>query len=260
MRLSRHAQFSLAVSCLTGWLAAAADAEPISSELADAFTRGDFLQAASAAETQPDPDLLGFAARSLLAACMTGDAPPQLSLVERAARNAEQALRLDPRHEEARLQLAIALSLKGRDMPLVDAWRARLGERAASLAKAVLRDHPRNHYAHGLLAVWNIEVRRRGGALGASVMGASVEKGREHYRIAAELAPDDVGLHWSYARALAALNVGDHRTEIKAALAAAAQAGAQDHVERVMQERAAALSEALAHDPEAAQALAGELL
>ncbi len=241
-------------------LAAPASANPTPVDLAALFSRGEYIEAASVAESQTGPDMLAFAARSLLAECMTGDGAPDPSMVDRAMRDAEAALKMDSRHEEGRLQLAIALSLKGRDMPLLDAWQAGYGQRAQTLAQSVLADDPDNYYAHGLLAVWHLEVRRRGGSMGAAMMGANTDKAREHYRKAAALAPDDVGVHWSYARALVALDAKGNRREATGVLAAAAAASSDSHVEAVMQRRAAALAEALAHDIRSAERLARELL
>jgi tetratricopeptide (TPR) repeat protein len=257
----------------SGWLAAGlgalavlastiapADAHPTSAALAERFFRGDYMEAAALAEEAATADDLAFAARSLLAHCMTGSAAPDARLVERAVRDAEAALRIDPDHEEARLQLAIALSLKSRDMDLMSTWAAGYGEKGRKLAEDVLRSHPQNFYAHGFLAVWNLEVMRRGGGMGAWVMGASAEASRKHYDQARSLAPDDVGIHWQYARALAAFDLGGHTDAVRAALGRALAAAAADHVERVMQARARQLSDALAADRDGAQRLAQSLL
>lgn len=258
MRAPRFLLAGLAIGALVCMPAAA---KPTQVELSAWFVRGDYVEAASAAESQPGPDMLAFAARSLLAEVMTAEGQPDPSLVNRAMRDAEAALRMDGRHQEGRLQLAIALSLKGRDMPLLDAWKAGYGQRAQTLAQSVLDDDPDNYYAHGLLAVWHLEVRRRGGSMGAAMMGARIDAAAEHYRKAAALAPDDVGVHWSYARALAALDPKRNREEAARVLAAAAAASADSHVEAVMQARAATLADALARtEYAAAERLARELL
>jgi len=102
-------------------------------------------------------------------------------------------------------------------MEAMAAWTAGYGERGKKLAEEVLKSDPRNFYAHGFLAVWNIEVERRGGSMGAWMMGrasitpASIEAARQ-------LAPDDVGVHWQYARALAALDLKRFQGEVKSAL------------------------------------------
>ena len=235
-------------------------AHPTSPTLAERYSRGEYLEAAALAEAAAGADDLAFAARSLLAHCMTGSAAPDVRVVERAVKDAEAALRLDPKHEEGRLQLAIALSLKSRDMDVMAAWSAGYGEKGKKLAEEVLKADPANFYAHGFLAVWNLEVARRGGGIGAWMLGASEESGRRHYEQARALAPDDVGVHWQYARALAALDLKGKTDEVRGALDRALAAAASDHVERVMQARVQELSDALAGDRDAAQRMALAML
>lgn len=241
-------------------LAAPAFAHPTSPDLAARFSRGEYLEAARLAEQAAGADDLAFAARSLLAQCMTGTEEPDSGLVERASRDAEAALKIDPAHEEGRLQLAIALSLKSRALDVLEAWNKGYGDKGRKLANEVLKADPENYYAHGFLAVWNVEVRRRGGSIGAGIMGASVKAGRAHYARAMELAPDDVGIHWQYGRALAALDAKQYGEEALRAVERALAANADDHVEKVMQERARELAEALKGDRKAAQALARKML
>ncbi len=250
----------MAAIVLAAVLAAPALAHPTSTELAAKFARGEYMTAAKEAEAAAGADDLAFAARALLAHCMTGASQPDAAIVERASKDAEAALKLDPMHEEGRLQLAIALSLKSRGMDAFAVWTAGYGEKGRKLAEEVLKSDPSNFYAHGFLAVWNVEVERAGGGMGAWMMGASLEKAREHYQAAAKMAPDDVGIHWQYARALAALDVQAHGDEAAAVLARAIGADAGDHVEQVMQERAVRLAAALKADRIAAQKLARELL
>lgn len=241
-------------------LALPASAHPTSSELAAKFARGEYMAAARDAEQAAGADDLAFAARALLAHCMTGATEPDAATVERAAKDAEAALKIDPGHEEGRLQLAIALSLKSRRMDPMAAWGAGYGEKGRKLAEEVLKSDPSNFYAHGFLAVWNVEVERRGGGFGAWVMGASLDDARAHYQLAAKLAPDDIGIHWQYARALAALDAKAYAAEAEQALARATAANVGDHVEQVMQSRALQLAAALKGDKAAAQKLAQEML
>ena len=242
------------------WCGGSALAHPTSVALSEQYSRGDYLAAATLAEAAAGPDDLAFAARALLAHSITGPATPDMRVVERAVKDAEAALRLDPTHEEGRLQLAIALSLKSRDMDVMAAWSAGYGERGKKLAEEVLKADPDNFYAHGFLAVWNLEVERRGGGVGAWMLGASVESGRRHYEQARTLAPDDIGVHWQYARALASLDLKGKTGEVRAVLDRALAASASDHVERVMQERAHQLSDALAGDRDAAQRMAQAMM
>jgi len=245
---------------LAAMFAAPALAHPTPAELNSKFTRGEYMEAAKEAEAAAGADDLAFAARALLAHCMTGTEEPDAGIVDRASKDAEAALKIDPRHEEGQLQLAIALSLKSRRLDVLDAWSKGYGDKGRKLASQVLRDDPGNFYAHGFLAVWNVEVRRRGGSFGAGMMGASLKSAREHYEKAVSLAPDDVGIHWQYGRALAALDAVKYGDEAAKVLGRALAAKAGDHIETVMQERAAALAEALKGDRAAAQKLARDML
>jgi len=169
-----------AAALLAAALPPPAPVHPTSSELAAMFARGDYMAAAQEAEADARADDLAFAARALLAYCMTGTGEPNDDTVERASRNAEAALKLEPGHEEGRLQLAIALSFKSRRMDVMAAWTSGYGEKGRKLAEDVLKADPSNFYALGFLAVWNIEVERRGGSLGTWAMGARLDKERSY--------------------------------------------------------------------------------
>lgn len=204
-----------------------------------AFGDGKYRDAHALALQTPSADHLAFAARSLLAEAVTlsGQTPPQ-HLLSEAKALAETALERTPNHNEARLQLAIALSLDARSQTPRKVWRSGIGNQARDLAEAVLQDDPKNSYAHGFLAVWHLEVRRRGGAFGASMMGASVKRARTHYQKAAALTPNDAALHWQYGRALTALNATKYSAEIEAALSLSQASSPRTALEALMQMRA----------------------
>lgn len=247
----------VALIMLTSFSAAAEDEAHLI-----AFTEGRYADAASVVETSHAPDNLAFAARSLLAEAISApDYSVSPSLVEQAEQLAREALLETPDHVEARLQLAIALSLKARPMTIREARRAGYGGDAKHLADSVLDDDPSNTYAHGFLSVWHIEVRRRGGAIGASIMGASVKKARRHYEAAIALSPDDASVHWQYARALTALNAKKYRTDIDAALNRALASRPETSLEQVMQARARELQSVLQTEKRAtAESLAARML
>lgn len=211
-----------------------------------AFQDGAYVQAAEIAAQTETADALALAARALLAEAMTGQTEPDLALLQDAESFARRALDLEADHIEGRLQLAIAVSLKLRPMSTREARRTGQAGMPRTLAEAVLKADPDNAYAHGLLAVWHVEVVRRGGPLGAAIMGASLRKARMHYARALETRPGDASIHWQYARALAALNPEKHRGDIDAALAAASEAPLEDFLEAAMAERCTQLEAALA--------------
>lgn len=211
-----------------------------------AFNDGRYSEAASLARVEATPDSLAFAARSLLAEAMSApDHTPPEPLMLEAEALARRAVELAPNHIEGRLQLAIALSLRARSMSVREARKSGFGSQAKILAEAVLEEDPDNAYGHGFLAVWHVEVVRRGGSFGSAVMGASVRKARAHYARAIEENPDDASVHWQYARALSALNTRKYRSEIDAALAAAFAATCETQLEHLMQARAEELQTAL---------------
>lgn len=225
-----------------------------------AFDQGRYEEAARL-DLPKTADELAFAARAVLAQCMTGPDEPSEGEITRGQSLAREALELDPGHIEGRLQLAIALSLKMRPMSSIQAHRSGHGGEVRDLARSVLDDDPGNAYAHGLLAVWNIEVLRRGGRIGAAMMGADLKSARAHYQAAIQSAPTDASIHWQYARALAALNAKRHGDDIAAALTAATSVPLETALERTMAERATHFSQALdVLGPREAERLAREML
>ena len=227
-----------------------------------AYTEGRYAEARTLALQDPTADRYAFSARSLLAEAISmSDFAPAKTLLLDAKKHAEQALALEASHTEARLQLAIALSLEARTLGLREAWRSGHVRRAQRLALEVIEDDPQNAYAHGFLAVWHLEVRRRGGRFGASMMGASVKQARRHYHAARALRPNDAGLHWQFARSLAALDTARYKTEIETALTASQKSLAETALDRLMQERAVLLQGMMLNEPlKYAERQAGKML
>lgn len=187
----------------------------------DAFVAGRFLEAAEMAETDGGADNYARAARCLLADIVVSGAlnEGRLRTAEELAR---KSLELEPKHEEGRLQLAIALSFLSRDMSVREALNSGNASAARDLVESVIEDDPGNVYAHGFMAVWNVEVVRRGGSIGAAFMKASMADAFAHYRAAIETGESDASLHWQFARALAALDARKYETEIRILLERAA--------------------------------------
>jgi hypothetical protein len=210
-----------------------------------AFRAGQYDLALTEAAGERSADAHALRARVMLAKVMCAGREPELASLKEALAAAEAALNLDAEHGEGRLQKAIALSLLTRPMGLSEANESGYGPKARALAEAVLEDNPKDHYALGFLAVWHVEVHRRGGSLGAAVMGASLKTARKNYAEAVRLAPEDAGLRWQWARALAALDAKKYKGEIEAELVAALAIDPATELDRVMQARAEALLDIL---------------
>lgn len=212
-----------------------------------AYNSGQYGVALRICELDKSAGSYALAARSVLAeGIMVAGVEPSLGALKQAEGLAMRALELDAGHIEGRMQLAIALSLRTRPMSTRAARRSGLGGQSKDLAMSVLADEPGNHYANGFMAVWHMEVLRRGGRVGGLILGASVDKGRAHYEVAARAAPDDGSLHWQWARALAATNPKKYRSEIIAALAACMGAKTDSALEGAFQARAKLLQDRLA--------------
>lgn len=225
------------------------------------YAAGSYLDAARQAEAVGGADNLAFAARALLTDAIATNAQPTPEVLAEARRLAEAALAIDEEHVEGRIQLAISLSLTARPMSAGAAMRSGLGQRARDIARGVLKDHPENPYAHAYLAIWNVEVIRRGGRIGGTVMGASVRKGRKHYQAAIAADPRDASIHWQWARVLTALNAKKYRGEIETALAAAQSQPTDTAIEGVMQARAQTIEIALStRSRSEVEGLAAEML
>ena len=233
-------RFLASLLLLIAPFAAAQDATQIA-----AFDHGRFEDAAFAGEQTESADQYAFRARALLADAMCQNTQPSNDFLKAPEEFARKALEMDPDHVEAKIQLAITLSLYARPLSSKEALQTGHGSKAKKLVKSALKADPGNAYAHGFMAVWNIEVVRRGGSFGASVMGASVNNARRHYAKAVETLPYDASLHWQYARALAALNPKKYRKDIDRALEYAQVSPIDNHLEQVMAERADELRDRL---------------
>lgn len=206
------------------------------------YAAGRYDAVLSAADAFQSADSLALAARALLASAISAERDPPLATLKQAEAYARSALAIDPDHIEGRLQLAISLSLQARAMSLGEARASGYGELTRKLVEGVLEDDPTNPYAHSFMSIWHIEVRRRGGGLGAAIMGASLGKAKWHYEQAARHAPDEASIHWQFARALTALDPRKYREDITLALRRAKQCEDDTAAEAIMRARAADLA------------------
>jgi hypothetical protein len=225
-----------------------------------AYLQGDYVRAASMAEAGANANDLAFAARAVLADVMVIGRQPTSAQLDRAEALSRAALAKSPDHVEGQLQLAIVLSLRARPMKTGEAMRSGYGEEARDLARNVVRIDPENPWGHGFLAVWNVEVVRRGGSFGAGFIGASLKSGASHFAAARKAAPDDIAIIWQYARALVALDARKYGKEGAALFDQIARLEARDPLERALKTRASVLADTLKADPARAEAMAADWL
>lgn len=227
-----------------------------------AFDRGDFKKAFQLVESDARrADRLAFQSRALLAECLLAGRQPEADALIRAEKLAREALDLAPDHVEGRLQLALSLSLQAKPMSLGELDRSGYGERSREIAESILEDEPENAYAHGFLAVWHVEARRKGGMLIAQMIGAKLSDARHHFEAAMKADPDNLILKWQYVRALMAFDARRFREEIEALQNEIESGTPHDQLERSVQARSNQLQPLIADENfRAAEALAASLL
>ncbi len=224
----------LPAALLTLALASApARADPPSAALS-LFADGRYAAAAELAQRQTNSaEALAFSSRSLIAACVTrtgcDDLPATLTRAERSAR---EALGLDPRSVDARLQLAAIAGIRGRHTSLTQAFAGGYAPRGKRLIDEALHLEADNAEAHALLGAWHLEVLRRGGGLGALIYGANLNSGLAAFDRARALAPDNPMIALHYAVALLLLDPNRYRARAGQMLTAIATMRPRDALER----------------------------
>ncbi|MEQ1617682.1 MAG: hypothetical protein ABL883_04985 [Terricaulis sp.] len=230
---------------------------------ANLFADGRYIAAAELAQRQTNSaEALAFSARALIAACITHSGCDDLAAtLERAERGARQALLLDPRSVDARLQLAAISGIRGRRAPLTQAFASGYAPRGKRLIDEALRMAPDNSEALALLGVWHLEVLRRGGGLGAMIYGANLSQGLVAFDRARLLAPDNPTIALHYAIALLLLDAPRYRARAAQMLAAIQTMRPGDALGRHSRELARRIEQSLeTQGPRAAASMAGEAM
>jgi hypothetical protein len=213
----------------------------------DLYNSGNFPAAVIAGEQEGGAAGNLAAARGLLALAMRDfRAAETRPLLDRAQRHCETALAADPNSVQARLQLATTLGMKGRRASLKEAMHEGYAKRGRTLIEEALKLSPEEPRAHALLGGWNLEVVRRGGAIGSALMGASTRAGIRSFDRARALAPDDPAIAFHYGMALLSLDAERYAQKAGVLLSNAANAAPRNAFETRVRDEARRLSAVLA--------------
>jgi hypothetical protein len=226
-----------------------------------AYAAGFYLAAADAALARGGAADLSLATRALLAECVrVGRGAQQMQLIDKAMATARAALAANPQSVDARMQLAMAIGLKGRRISAVEAMRAGYAKEGRKLVEEALASAPEEAWAHALMGGWHMEVIRRAGPM-ARAMGASESKGVAAFERARTLAPKDAAIAMHFAVGLLGVNAKKYAAQADALFAAAEAAPPGDAFQTQMRAEAIKLRAVLKKDgPEAANRAAEVLL
>lgn len=164
------------------------------------YEAGEMHEAAATARTLGSADAYSLAARaSLMEAIYQAKDGERTALLEQAILDANEALELDPKSVDARLQVALALGHLAEDDPVGAQMNGYVeqGRRLIDQALALAPDDP---WAHGVLGMWHLQVVRHAGqVLASSLYGASPQTGLAQCEKALALAPRNLGIRFGCA-------------------------------------------------------------
>ncbi len=217
-----------------------------------AFDRGGFQEAAELARAVASPEGYAFAARAgLVYADFLASPDDRLEIVHQAEADARRAIALAPELVEGRLQLAIALGLRGRLGGYLSAHIAGLADEVRAHLDYITTREPDNPWMQALLGGWHLEIAEAGGLLGRTLYGADVDAGIAAYRRALEVLPGDLVIVSQGALQLAALGGKIHRTQALVFLDAITVPEAPTVLQKLLMARVHSLQTALRSGDEA---------
>ena len=223
--------------CLCAALALPAFGADIST-IRTQLTQGDYAAAYETAENLQTADGQALAAESLLSVIMLGQADKNKKQAKRARKFAEAALEIDPSHQNARLQYAIADGFITREASDMSAWMKKLPQKTHAIVQAYRDDFPDDPRGDALLGAWNLAIVRKTGPKNAQKwFGASIDEGQLMFLNARDKIADDIIIETSYAFALLALDDEDltDAGEAQRVLTRVASLQPADNLNRVVQ-------------------------
>lgn len=199
---------------------------------------GDYASAFAQAEQLETAEGYALSAEILLSEIMLGQAAKNKKQAKRARKLAEAGLELDPTHQNARLQYAIADGFVTRETGDVSAWMKKLPQKTQAIVQAYQSDFPDDPRGNALLGAWHLAIARKAGNKNAQKwFEASIEQGRSLFQLARSSETDDIVISVNYAFSLLALKEDDFPDieEARGILVAVIATDATDNLGRVLQ-------------------------
>jgi len=209
-----------------------------SSDIRAQLMRGEFDAAYAVAEQSQSADGQALAAEILLTEIMLGRSKKNKKQAKQARKLALAALEIDPTHQNARLQHAIADGFITRETGDVSAWMKKLPQKTYKIVQAYRTDFPEDPRGDALLGAWHLAIARKAGNKNAiKWFDASIAEGRELFLSARMEQPHDAVISLNYAFSLLALKEGDlsDTEEARLILSELANMVPQDHLGQTLQ-------------------------
>jgi len=199
----------LLTACLTMALPLCAVASDLTT-VETLMSSGDYAAASEQAALIATADAQSLAAEALLSEIMLGEVEKNKKQAKKARKLAEAALELDPTHQNARLQYAIADGFITRETGDVSAWMKKLPQKTQAVVQAYRTDFPDDVRGDALMGAWHLAIVRKAGDGNARKwFGANVADGQAFYDKAIAFEPDDAVIGVNYAFAMIALEDED---------------------------------------------------
>lgn len=200
--------------------------------------QGEYAAAFAEAEKLKTADGQALAAEVLLTEIMLGRAKKNKKQARLARKIALQAFEIDPDHQNARLQYAIADGFITRETSNVSAWMKRLPQKTHAIVKDYRDDFPDDPRGDALLGAWHLAIARKAGDKNAiKWFDASIADGRSLFLAARAEQPKDVVIGLNYAFSLLALGDDDLKDteEARLILIDLASMRPEDHLGKTLQ-------------------------
>ena len=207
------------------------------------FNAGDFEQTITQGRAMGTSAGLTLALRGQLVLIQYVYEPEdRMAAIEQAINDGQKAVALDPDNVEAKINLGIAVGLRGKPNKSVFD-----GKESRRLFEEALAMSPENSWALGTLASWHAETVHQAGFLAARfVMGARKKNAWALFEEAMEHEPGNLTIRAAYVRALMKLNPKKHDDLIRAHMDYILAAPADNALERLMKEQIRQIDHALA--------------
>lgn len=201
----RYLTFSLLL-CLISLIPTAVSAQAVS-DIQSYIESGQYQEAFELGSRLKTPDSLSLASEALARQIMLGETNTPHLKAKQARDLAQRALKLNPGHQNARLQFVVTDGFVARFTGDVTAWFKKLPQKSLEYIQAYRTDFPQEARGDALMGAWHLEIARKAGAESAEKwFGARIDYGKGFFEQALQRDPADMIMRVNYAFALIALS------------------------------------------------------